>query len=128
MHRLIHGQRLPGLEWHRNASLAPLHSKSSPGGLFLFYRVKTAVKGCQVPSGLKDIPENDFQGTFKVRKCRWQTCVEAPDSYFEELLLFVSTSSMQIWFFSFCINSVYFFKNFNVFIFLVIYTHTHPKK
>lgn len=41
---LLHNQKLPGLERHRNVSPAPLQSRSVFSGLFPVYQVKTDLK------------------------------------------------------------------------------------
>lgn len=72
----------------------PYSPDMAPADFFLFPRVKTALKGRHhgtldavkeaCTRALKDIPESDYQGAFEAWKHRWQKCVDAQGSYFEE--------------------------------------------
>ncbi|XP_011859854.1 PREDICTED: putative uncharacterized protein FLJ37770 [Vollenhovia emeryi] len=75
-------------------SQPPYSPDVAPADFFLFPKVKTTFKGRYhgtlhtvkqaCTRALKDIAESDYQGAFEAWKSRWQKCVDAQGSYFEE--------------------------------------------
>ncbi|GFW51489.1 histone-lysine N-methyltransferase SETMAR [Trichonephila clavipes] len=91
---LLRGYRALDKKWHRNNSTASLQPRLCPSRLFLFPKVKTALKGCQHRSlddvkracmhALKDVLVGDFQGAYESWKRHLQKYVHAQGAYFEE--------------------------------------------
>jgi hypothetical protein len=72
----------------------PYSPDLAPADIFLFPRVKTALKGCRfesiqaiqaaVTTALNEVPVEAFEGAYRAWESRWRKCVDAHRQYFEE--------------------------------------------
>lgn len=112
---LLRGQWLSGLNRHYNTFSDSLQFLSAPDRLFPFFLMNIAIKGYRHRSvaevqaasnrSRKDIMGKNIESTFQACKVYWLMCVDTHGSYFEELQLFKSVSS--IYFFSNLISSLF---------------------
>ncbi|GFW86210.1 uncharacterized protein TNCV_4779221 [Trichonephila clavipes] len=69
---------------------SPYSTDLAPADLFLFPKVKTALKGRHLwdkracKHSLKDVLVGDFQGAYEAWKRRLQKCIHAQGAYFED--------------------------------------------